>query len=673
LKPEDKGPFADKAPAGQSADGRRKRIRGLFRLGAAKFASLPTVVVVLLLDAIYLVENVILRTLMLKQAGSLHSVLDPFKAAKHEILWVAVFSIVFIALGSLGGRFFRRLAVAFYGALILISMLSIFIHFALFAVTGTGLTTDYILHWLSNTADVNRMIAEKMKPGTVIIFLIQIALVFLAFKVPKLRFVRARLALASDEPKRRAAAWLLILLALVVVGIFLPPLGVDVNDALYAVPVFDVFGTIVKGAEEPLSFEMKPEEKLDAPIRLALRPDARRPNVVIILFESLCWKYSDVYNPGIGTTPFLKEIAGESLVVEKFYSVVPHTTKAMVAILGGFYPFLGMDADEVIPGILPKRCLPHLLREAGYRTAFFQTASNYEDRAQLTANLGYETYRGLENLPCEGFADVNYFGKEEGAMLGPSLEWVDAAGGQPFFLTYLTLSTHHNYGVPPDFPEKDYGTADPILNRYLNAMRFTDGFIRQVFSEFEKRGLMKNTVFIILGDHGEAFGEHGLRGHNFTMWEEGMRILGMVYGPGIISKKGKIRGLRSTLDITPTVCDIAGLEPVEGGFIGRSLFKSVPDARKLYFSGWSKNRVLAIKERNFKYIAWPLLGRFEVYRNDSDPHEKTDLVKAGLVPGIVLRSRLDEMIRWAAVVNGQYLKWKEALEAAALAEAEKPK
>lgn len=641
---------------------------GLVGLLRTALASLPTVVVVLALDAVYLTENIILRTLMLKRAGSLHNFFDPLRAARTEILWVAVFSVIIILLDTFGGAFFRRLAPRLYAAMIILALLSIFVHFSVFAVTGTGLTADYILHWLGNTADVNKMIAKEARAGTLIPIALQVALIFFAFRIPRLKFVKKWLAAAATrQGKNRVAAWALILVTLAAAGVLLPPLGIEVNDALYAVPVFQVFDTFVKKTEAPSSFEIKPGERIDAPIRLASRRDARKPNIVIIAFESLCWKYSDIYTPGLGTTPFLKEIAGKGLVIDKLYSVVPHTTKALTAMLGGFYPYLGMDADEVIPGILPRRSLPYLLRQAGYRTAFFQTAGNYEERSKLIANLGFETFRDLDTLPTQGFADVNYFGKEERAMLGPSLDWIAEGKDQPFLLTFLTLSTHHNYGTPPDYPVKDYGTTDPILNRYLNAVRFTDGFIKDLVGEFEKRGLMKDTVFIILGDHGEAFGEHGLRGHNFTMWEEGMRVVGLMYGPGVLPKTGRIPGLRSTLDITPTVCDIAGLEPVEGGFIGQSMLQPVPDSRRLYFSGWSKNRVLAIKEKNFKYIAWPLLGRFEVYRVDSDPGEKNDLARAGRVPDIVLRSRQDEMTRWASVVNSQYTSWKALIEVEAAA------
>ena len=637
---------------------------------AAGFLSLPIVIVVLLLDGLYLLESLVLRTLMLARAGELVSFIAPLKAAKYDILWMTILSAAFIVAGSAAGRVLKKFVIGLFVLLMAGSFLALFIHFAVFSVTGTGLTADYILHWVANTADVNRMIGKEIRPRTLIPVVLQIALIIFILVSPRLVLGSGRRAVRPAQPARKLRGWLSALLVAGAAGALIPPLGVEVNDALGAVPTAQVLGTLVpRNDEAALPADIPPGQRMDAEITLEPRPGSRRPNVVLIIFESLGWKHSDVYSPGLGATPFLKELASRALVVEELYSVVPHTTKALVPILGGFYPYLGMDADEALPGILPRRGLAWLLRRHGYRTAFFQTADNYEDRAQLAANLGFETFRGLEDLPAEGFVDVNYFGKEEGMMLKPSLDWAEEERARPFFLTYLTLSTHHNYGTPPGYPEKDYGTSDPALNRYLNAVRFTDDFIRELFGEFEKRGLDRDTVFIIIGDHGEAFGEHGLRGHNFTLWEEGMRVLGLVYAPGAGMTSGVVKGLRSTLDIAPTVCDLAGLQPVRGGFIGSSLLQPAPEGRKLFFSGWSKNRVLALREADMKYIAWPALGRFEAYRAGSDPYDRNNLVRSGRVSPRALEQKLEEMERWAGFVNAHYAEWRRSAVAAAAAAA----
>lgn len=636
----------------------KNRIKALF----SRLISLPVALIVFLLGLLYLVENIALRYFMLKKAESLSKWTDPLKATRGEMLWLAVLGVLVIIGGSSGSRVLRRIVIGGYVFIIAVALMSIFIHFAVFAVTGTGLTRDYILHWLSNTSDVNRMIAKEIRPATILVVVLQIILIMAVLMVPKIKIFKIPASGRAAGLKRRTIVWAALSCLLVAVGVMAPPLSVDANDALYAVPIYEVFGSVIPDNNGGLaSVEILPEERMDDPIVLSRSSRFRPLNIVLIIFESLNWKHSDVYTPGLGTTPFLKELARESLVIDRMYSVVPHTSKALVPILGGFYPYLGMDVEEALPGLLPERGLAHILSQFGYRTAFFQTASNYEARAQLVSNLGFETFRSLESLPQEGFAEVNYFGREERLMLQPSLDWVEQAPAQPFFLTYLTLSTHHGYGTAPEFPEVNYTSSDPNLNRFLNAVRFTDGFIKDVISEFRRRGLAGNTVFMIIGDHGEAFGEHGLRGHNFTLWDEGMRVLGMIYAPAAIKEPGHIRGLRSTLDVAPTVCDLIGLEVKEGKFIGQSFLQPVPESRQLFFSGWSSKRVVALKEDKMKCISWPALNRFEVYNNANDPHERHNLVREGRVSWAYLEAISDRITRWVAVVNAHYHEWKQNL------------
>jgi len=64
----------------------------------------------------------------------------------------------------------------------------------------------------------------------------------------------------------------------------------------------------------------------------------------------------------MGVTPFLEDLSKKGLTVERLYSVVPHTTKALIPIVAGIYPYLQPDVYEAIPGILPPKALPYLLK-----------------------------------------------------------------------------------------------------------------------------------------------------------------------------------------------------------------------------------------------------------------------------------------------------------------------
>src|SRR5690606_32596878 len=108
--------------------------------------------------------------------------------------------------------------------------------------------------------------------------------------------------------------------------------------------------------------------------------DTSPPNIVFIMLESTRASATEIHGGPEGVSPFLKELASTSLVAERAQAVVPHTSKALVAINCGFEPVLTMhilEADRGIPG----KCLPHLLKPYGYSTKFIQSAQgSFENR-----------------------------------------------------------------------------------------------------------------------------------------------------------------------------------------------------------------------------------------------------------------------------------------------------
>lgn len=624
--------------------------------------SLTKAIPILGISGLLLLETLASKFFMLKQAGSYESFLDVLRVSRSDILWLIIISFFLIVLPYfVGGKSFGKTLNIIYALSGIIASLAIIAQSVLFTITGFGLNRDYVQNYLKNPGEVNQMILTVLKDPRAIIVVIIIGL-FLAFTfLPWDRILR-KLPLSNHHNLKKAAiACIVILLIFLEAGVMRPLTGA-VNTSITEVPVLELVKSFLPEKEKPDLINIKPEERTDAPIVLEATPAFNRLNVVLIIFESLSYKYCDIYNPQWGVTPFLKNLSKESLTVERLYSVVPHTTKALIPIVAGIYPYLQPDVYEAIPGILPPKALPYLLKEFGYRTAFFQTANNYEERPSVVANLGYDDYFGLFELPDEGFANVNYFGKEEMMMLKPSLKWIEAEPDKPFFLTYLTLSSHHEYGFPPSFPEKDYKVGKENQNRYLNAVKYTDYFVSQIFEEFRKRGLLEKTVFIILGDHGEAFGEHGREGHNFTLWEEGMRVAGLVYAPALIKQPGIVKGIRSIIDVPPTVCDLLGLKVKEGSFIGESFLRPVDENRKLYFSGWSKNMCLGMREGRYKYIFMKMNPLPEIYDNYNDPEDKENLSKSNKFEQIELESRRQELERWALVQCQQYKEWKKKAE-----------
>ena len=604
-----------------------------------------------------LTQSFFLKREMLIRAESLLSWFDPFRAVRGEVLFFGVFCIAFAILISASRKALRGIFVGLFSTAFFVTGLYQLVNYFYYESTGSGLSRDVLTFWVRNIGENKGLLLSEVRPIRLVLLGIQILVLVGVILLPRLKDVQRR----ADRAERTRGTWIIAAYLVTAIALeaysFVPPLR-DVNPALEPWAPNEGFlaSTAGHGALRT-GFTISEDERLDGLIELEKEASVPRANVVLIIFESISWKNSDLFVPEKGTTPFLADLGRRGAIVDHIYAVVPHTTKALISILCGSYPYPEEEVKEAIPGILPRRGLAHLLRKEGYATAFFQTANNYEGRRQVVANMGFEEFKGVFDMPAEGFSDTNYFGKEEGMMLGPSLDWADARRGQPFFLTYLTLCTHHNYETPRTWPTIDFGVKNSTLNQYLNAVRYTDEFIKEVLEGFEKRGLAENTLFIIVGDHGEAFGEHGEKGHNLTLYEEGIRTLSVLYAPGRIAPATIIRGTRSTLDIVPTVCDFLGLRVKKGKFVGDSLFRPVPADRKLYLSAWSRHAGLALRRGPEKTILWPMTKKSEVFDNERDP-----LDEHGRVAQV---SVSEDMSRWADTVTAQYLEWEKATKEAA--------
>src|SRR5215218_4331789 len=323
-------------------------------------------------------------------------------------------------------------------------------------------------------------------------------------------------------------------------------------------------------------------------------------NVVLIHLESVRSRSVTPYNEELQTTPYLNELAKESLVAERAYTVVPHTSKAIVSVNCGIEPHLVRKITEA-DGV-PARCLADLLGEQGYDSVWFSSATeDFEDRPDLVKNFGYDEFYPVESMAKEGFQKSNYFGYEDDIMLGPSREWLEEHRDKPFLATYLGVTGHHDYRPIDRYGSKDFAEGG-ALNRYQNEVRYLDFFVKNVIEQYKQMGLYDNTIFVIYGDHGEGFGEHDLYQHDNTIYEEGIRIPLIVHDPGRFSSGERVETLTNELDILPTVFDLLGYEVEGGKYPGRSLLAPPDEDRKLFFSCFDDYRCLASLKGNQKYI-----------------------------------------------------------------------
>jgi arylsulfatase A-like enzyme len=485
-----------------------------------------------------------------------------------------------------------------------------------FMRTGTVLTVDVLLYAVRNLIPLRGVIASGIDFG--LVQRLSPALLCLAFA-----YVQSRGGFRRSLPYPRALATAGLLVGAAILA-WAPALS---SQPFVTSGIVELFRTTDLDRES-----LTTTYEVYEPPQLTRLDVARKPNILLIILESL---RADLVSPYAAPaehdwTPSLNRIAAKSIVIETAYASVTHTTKALVGILCGMFPVLQQRIFEVRPGQMMAHCLPHLLEPLGYRTAFMQSAfAWFEQRTGLVHNFGFQHEVFGEALAEEGFEEVGYLGVDDFSMLEKSLSWIRHGGDEPYFLTLLTLNTHHPYaspglGEPPDLEaERDY---------YHAAVSYVDRFTGAVFDSLEASGDLENTVVIIVSDHGEAFGEHQRRQHDAVPYEEVVRLVFTIHGPAWLGEPRTIPGLRHQVDILPTVLDILGVG-WRGRLPGRSVLSGPPHDFVLS-SCWYTKTCLALRSGRMKYVYHFGRKPTEVFDLERDPLETQDL-RAEVTSGLV--------------------------------------
>jgi phosphoglycerol transferase MdoB-like AlkP superfamily enzyme len=412
---------------------------------------------------------------------------------------------------------------------------------------------------------------------------------------------------------------------------------------------------IVTGAKEAIIEKDTPDtnrvvEHPAAGASLIPTPRTEKRNVVLIHLESARARSVTPYNENLKTTPFLNELANSSLLVEQAYTIIPNTLKASISVNCGIEPDLQPGAEAKLSGI-PIRGLAGLLKDQGYNTVFFQSSTeDFENFRNHVKNFGYEDYYPLESMETEGFERSNYFGYEDDIMLKPSEEWLKKHGNEPFVAKYLTGTGHHEY-LPPARYGIERFSDDDKLNRYLNCIRYQDIFLRNLFDQYKELGLYEDTIFVIYGDHGEGFGEHGRYVHENNPYEESLKIPLIIHAPGRFQNGERVEGPSNLTDILPTVLDLLGYEVNNGEYPGYSLLHPLPEDRALFFSCFNKDKCMASIKGFEKYIYHYDNQPDEFFDLSQDPFEKRNLASERAKD---VEKRRDELLAWRSRTNAMY-------------------
>jgi len=294
-------------------------------------------------------------------------------------------------------------------------------------------------------------------------------------------------------------------------------------------------------------------------------------NVVVILMESFAAHFVGALGSNAGITPEFDKLAGEGLLFKHFFSNGTHTHQGLFASMACFPNLPGFEYLMQMPeGSSDFSGLPQLLSPRGYEDFYVYNGDFAWDNQQgFFRNQGMSRFIGRYDFknpvvfdPTWGVADQDMFDR--------SAEEI-AAQSQPFYALLQTLSNHTPYPLPDPLPVKPV-SEHGSLNDHLTAMRYADWALGQFFEKARKLPQFKQTLFVLLADHGfaahEQLTEMDLFRHHIAM---------LMIAPGIQQRFGKtIDTVGSQVDMVPTIMGRLG-KPVTHQCWGRDLLSLPAD------------------------------------------------------------------------------------------------
>jgi len=359
------------------------------------------------------------------------------------------------------------------------------------------------------------------------------------------------------------------------------------------------------------SFDRSPQGDLSR-----FRGTAAGRNVVLVSLESTAAQYLGLYGSVPDVMPNLSGLARSAIVFDNAYAVYPESIKGLFSILCAMVPAFDSSAETY--AAVPCRSLAAILSGIGYRTALFHSGRfMYLGMEAVIRNRGFDTLADAGDI---GGNHNSSFGVDEPSTVAHILSWIDGLPpGRRFFVTYLPIAGHHPYETPEPgpFPDNDE------FGRYRNALHYGDASLGTLINGLRARGLDQKTLWIVLGDHGEAFGQHdGNYGHTFQLYEENIRVPFLIAAPGIVPQEIRGRQVVSLLDTAPTVLDLMGLDAPDN-YQGRSMLDGKP-RMALFFADYSIAMV-GLRDGPRKFIFELGSGRSKLFDLVKDPQEKADL------------------------------------------------
>ena len=310
---------------------------------------------------------------------------------------------------------------------------------------------------------------------------------------------------------------------------------------------------------------LTPSDTLVDPDTAVVRRDSLPPvektlpirNVVVILMESFAGHSVGALGSDANITPYFDKLSKEGLLFDRFFSNGTHTHQGMFATMACFPNLPGFEYLMQTPeGSHKLSGLPQLLSARKYDDVYVYNGDfAWDNQSGFFSNQGMTTFIGRNDFVNPVFSDPTWGVSDQDMFDRGAQELKAREGGKPFYALLQTLSNHTPYALPAELPVERV-TGHGTLDEHLTAMRYADWALGQFFEKARKEPYFKDTLFIVVGDHGfgndQQVTEMDLGRFNVPM---------LMIGPGVQEKFGQRSSIVGTqIDIVPTIMGRLGGE-----------------------------------------------------------------------------------------------------------------
>lgn len=409
--------------------------------------------------------------------------------------------------------------------------------------------------------------------------------------------------------------------------------------------------------------------------------DEPPPNFVIIMADDLGYGDLSTFGGWI-EVPSLDRMADEGLVFTDFHSNGAVCSPTRAALMTGRYQqragvpiviFAPEDRPTHVDGLQEVEfTFAEMLGDLGYVTGLFGKWHLGYYPQYNPVRHGFDEFRGYVSGNVDFFSHVDgagrfdwWHGAEKSDEPGyvtelinkHALQFIESHRDEPFCLYVPHEAPHYPYQGPNDDPSGfrvagGYSgrlelSAEAIKEKYREMVVSMDQGVGAILDALRHWGLAERTLVLFFSDNGATpEGSNGpLRGFKGSVWEGGHRVPAIAWQPGSIEPGTETAQLAATMDVWPTLAELAGYSlpaqrPLDGISLVPVLGGGMVDRGPMF---WSFMDGLAMREENWKLV----LGengddRPKLFDLSNDVGERVDLSGHD-------RERVDRMSKQAQI------------------------